>query len=352
MRIVHVIEGLEQTSGVSLFCIEMCNRQVDAGHSVTLLYRYKYEYKPCSDVTVVQSNDMDALSEHPDIVHMHGLWSPFNVRTLRWCRRKNVPYVVSTHGCLMPWAMRNGRLKKGLFFNFLLKRLLRNASYLHVTTETERFACEKLGLKCKYAIVPLGVDLPDIGYPIMQDKKMREVLFLSRISREKGVEILLEAWKRLSPRTWRLIIAGPSWRGYLEELESKVNDDKIAGVEFVGAVLGEAKDEVYRRADLFVLPSYAENFGSVVIEALSYEVPVIATKGTPWSVLEELKCGWWIENDVETVASTLNRAMQLNDSKRKIMGQRGRNLVADRYTWDSAASNMLECYKEVLRKND
>ena len=348
MKIVHVIEGLEQTSGVSLFCIEMCNRQAEAGHDITLLYRCRYEYKPSGKVRVVQGNTMDSLQTRPDIVHMHGLWSPFNVRALRWCRRNEIPYVVSPHGCLMPWAMKNGKMKKRLFFTFLLKPLMQKASCIHVTTDTERVACKTLGLKCRCSIVPLGVDLPDdIGAGAL-DKRERVVLFLSRVSREKGVEVLLDAWKRLSPAGWKLVVAGPSWRGYLEELERKVEDEGIVGVEFIGPVLGDAKDKVYRSADLFVLPSYAENFGSVVVEALSYGVPVIATKGTPWAVLEESKCGWWIDNGIESVASTLREAMRLGDSVRNEMGQRGRGLVAEKYIWASSTNNMLECYKGVL----
>ncbi|MBQ8124283.1 MAG: glycosyltransferase [Kiritimatiellae bacterium] len=349
MRILHVIEGLDLTSGVSLFCVEMCNRQVKQGHMVTLLHKCRYEYKPNDGVQVVQGTKLDVIEERPDVVHVHGLWSLFNVQALYWCLKNKVPYVVSPHGCLMPWAMRNGRVKKFLFFHFLLKSLMRKASCLHVTTDAERIACEKLGLKCKYGIVPLGVTMPDVRAINTLGTRTRTVLFLSRVSREKGVEILLDAWKRLPPTGWRLVVAGPSWRGYLEELKRKVTDEGIVGVEFIGAVIGEAKDKAYRSADLFILPSYAENFGSVVVEALSYGVTVIATKGTPWAEIEESRCGWWIENDVETIARTLSVAMRLGDSGRARMGQRGRKLVADKYTWTSAASSMLECYKEVLQ---
>lgn len=349
MRILHVIEGLELTSGVSLFCVEMCNRQAEAGHGVTVLYRYRYEYRPSGAVRVVQSPVLDVLEERPDIVHIHGLWSPFIVRALSWCRRNKVAYVVSPHGCLMPWAMCNGRVKKSLFFYFLIRPFMRMASCLHVTTHMERAACEKLGLKGKYAIVPLGVTMPEVSVADARGKE-RTVLFLSRVSREKGVVKLLDAWKCISPKGWRLVIAGPSWRGYREELERKVKDERIEAVEFIGSVLGDAKDKAYRNADLFVLPSYAENFGSVVVEALSYGVPVIATKGTPWAVLEESKCGWWIENNVDAVANVLRRAMSLDDAERIEMGQRGRRFVADKYSWISTAINMLECYKEILQR--
>jgi glycosyltransferase involved in cell wall biosynthesis len=247
----------------------------------------------------------------------------------------------------MPWALRNGRVKKFIFFHFFIKPFIRKASSLHVTTDMERVACEELGLKGKYAIVPLGVSMPDVGVADAQGKE-RTVLFLSRVSREKGVEVLLEAWKRLSPKGWRLIVAGPSWRGYLEELERKVEDEGIEAVEFIGPVLGEAKDKVYRNADLFVLPSYAENFGSVVPEALSYGVPVVATKGTPWAILEETKSGWWVENCAESIAGAIGEAMRLDDSERKAMGARGRDFVAKKLSWALAANDMLERYKEVL----
>lgn len=115
-----------------------------------------------------------------------------------------------------------------------------------------------------------------------------------------------------------------------------------------GPLDDEKKWEAYARADLFVLPTYSENFGIVVAEALWAGVPVITTKGTPWKELEERKCGWWIDIGVEPLVVALKEAMSHSDEERAAMGARGRKLVEEKYTWDAVCKAMVDGYKDVL----
>ena len=120
-------------------------------------------------------------------------------------------------------------------------------------------------------------------------------MFLSRIHPVKGLMNLVAAWERVRPERWRMVVAGPDEGNYLAEVETAV---QRAGLErnfdFVGPVAGAAKEKLYREADLFILPTFSENFGMVVTEALSYGVPVITTKGAPWKGLVDHRCGWWL----------------------------------------------------------
>src|SRR5690606_10208129 len=129
------------------------------------------------------------------------------------------------------------------------------------------------------------------------------------------------AWSRFRPAGWKSIIAGPDEGGYLNHLQRRsvqlgVNED----FDFIGSVDGEAKWDLYRRASLFVLPSYSENFGVVVGEALAAGVPVITTRATPWEILETNRCGWWIEPHAEALESALRIACMTTPEELAAMG--------------------------------
>ncbi len=193
----------------------------------------------------------------------------------------------------------------------------------------------------------------------------RRVLFVSRMHPKKGVMELVEAWGRLVVSRQSSVVSG--WEcelvytvsGELEkEYEAKVKARvKELGLEdqfiFTGALNDEEKWEAYARADLFVLPTYSENFGIVVAEALWAGVPVITTKGTPWQELETWKCGKWIDlpeegsnpADWSTLVSALEGVMLMSDDERREMGERGRKLVEEKYTWNACVMKMKEGYR-------
>jgi glycosyltransferase involved in cell wall biosynthesis len=122
-------------------------------------------------------------------------------------------------------------------------------------------------------------------------------------------------------------------------------------VEYVGSVDGEQKSAMYRDADLFVLPTFSENFGVVVAEALAHGVPVITTRGAPWADLEIYGCGWWVDIGVPPLEQALRDAMSLSDDERRMMGARGREYVR-RYDWDTIARQTAEVYRWVLDQGD
>jgi glycosyltransferase involved in cell wall biosynthesis len=118
--------------------------------------------------------------------------------------------------------------------------------------------------------------------------------------------------------------------------------------EFIGPVDDVAKWERYFQSNLFVLPTFSENFGIVIAEALACGLPVITTTGTPWQELQTHNCGWWVETGAEPLAEALRAAVALSDGERSEMGQRGRTLVADCYSWAKIAKDMARAYAWVL----
>lgn len=347
MKIVHALVGFEKASGISLFVSELLRRQVGAGNECVFAYQRRFEHYLDEKVAALKcSGNLAPLTFKPDIVHLHALWSMFSIRVMRWCIRDHIPYIISPHGCLMPNVMERGRLKKQLFFYLLIKPLMHGAAVLHVTAHAEADAIRKLGFKQDVEIIPLGMKMPCPGKKNKTGDKI--MLFVGRVSREKGLDNLLKAWQMVKRDGWRLVIAGPDWKGYRSTLDSEVKNLGIRdNVEFQDCVVGEAKDALYRSADCFVLPSPMENFSAVVLEALSHGLPTIATKGTPWRELDSEKCGWWIDQGVIPLAAALADAMGKDDSERVVMGERGKTLVSSKYSWESVSSKLLDVYRKV-----
>lgn len=344
MKIVHVVRSLLTTGGVSIFAAEAAGEQARLGHLVSLLYTWLPRYPVCDKVDARPFKNMNEVLELPDVVHVHALWMREMVRAMFWCWRRRIPYVVSPHGGLMPRVFTKGRIKKWLVWHFMLKPLVRRAAAIHCTSSAEVEACKTLGLKGPFVVAPLGVKLPELND---NENKKNVVLFLGRISEEKGLVNLLDVWKLVRHDDWTLKIAGPNW-GYRDILDAKIVNERIAGVEFVGTADDAKKDSLYREAKVFVLPSPMENFSMVVLEALAYGVPTIATKGAPWAELESERCGRWIEQGVEPLRAALAELMALSDEERVEMGARGRALAAAKYQWPAVAKKLLDCYAEVV----
>jgi glycosyltransferase involved in cell wall biosynthesis len=285
-----------------------------------------------------------------NLVHCHGLWRNIGRITAKWCRDNNIPLVISPHGTLEPWALAHRPFKKKVALSLYQRRDLAGATAFHACSEKEAEGIRRFGLKQPIAVIPNGTTLPQSTQPLRPSakNKLKTALFLSRIHPVKGLPMLLEAWQAAGPPDWRLIIAGTDDGNYLSAMKRKAKDLNLERVvEFIGPLFGEGKDSAFRNADMFVLPSYSENFGIVVAEALSYGVPVLATTGCPWSELETRDCGWWVDPTVDGIRAGLTHAFSSTTERRSQMGQRGRVLVLQRYQWPAIASRFRDFYRWI-----
>ena len=346
MKIIHITRSTILTSGVSAFAAEVASAQAAIGHDVTVVCRWKAEYPLANGARYNVVRRFGKLKERPDIVHIEAILSWYMARAMIWCLWRRIPYVVSPHGGLMPRVFQKGRIKKSIVWHLLLKHLLRKAKAICCTSESEADACKSLRLSGPFVYSPLGVSLPNVA----NDSRVRKktILFLGRLGEEKGLLDLLSAWKLVPHNGWTLKLAGPDWRGHKKILEDKIASEGIADVVFTGNADKKAKDELYSEASLFVLPSPMENFSLVVLEALSYGVPVIATTGTPWRELVECRCGWWIQPGAESLEETLCKALAIDDADRNLMGENGRQLVRAKYSWSIIADELLKAYRKTI----
>ena len=283
------------------------------------------------------------------ILHDNGIWRPINQAASRVAGKLKIPFIISTRGMLTPWALRQKTLKKRLAWWLYQRHNLEMATSLHATSAQEANELRALGLRGPIAVIPNGVEIPPWQERPPRDGSTRTALFLSRIHKKKGLLNLVRAWARVRPEGWRLVIAGPDEDGHRAEVESAIASANLNGViSFTGAVTGESKWALYKSTDLFVLPSFSENFGLVVGEALACGLPVITTIATPWAELSANGCGWWIDTTVDALTETLRAAVSLTDHERHEMGRRGRTLVEKRYQWHTVAQDMLSVYEWLL----
>lgn len=285
-----------------------------------------------------------------DVVHIHGTWTPILAVASHLARGRSIPVVVSPHGCLEPWALQHRGRKKKLALAFYQKRVFTTASMMVATARQELESIRQLGIETPVAVIANGVDMPPERAQL--ESSQRKLLFLSRIHPKKGLPDLVAAWASVRQPGWRIVIAGPDEDGHLQDVRAQIDALSLDGdFEFTGLVAGDRKEMLFSEADVFVLPTYSENFGIAVAEALARGLPVITTTGAPWEEIKSRRCGWWVQPGVDGIAQALVAAMNTPREELSEMGLRGIQLVKEKYSWDQIGRSALQAYQWMLGQN-
>jgi len=289
----------------------------------------------------------------PAVIHVHGIWGSVSHLACVVARQKKIPYLLAPRGMLEPWSLTQKKWKKKLALWLYQRRDLQKAIALHATAESEADQFRKLGFTQKIVVSPNGINVPKQLSPhsCRADEK-KVILFVSRIHPKKGLIMLIAAISQLKKKNlfdgWHIEYAGPDENDHHKEVKKSIAFFNLQNdFTYLGDLDDESKWDAYTRATLFVLPTYSENFGIVIAEALYAGIPVITTKGTPWGELETERCGKWVEIGVEALTEALRVMISLSDEERQQKGIRGRNLVSKKYTWDSIGLKMLDTYKAL-----
>ncbi|NJD24021.1 MAG: glycosyltransferase [Betaproteobacteria bacterium] len=282
-----------------------------------------------------------------DVVHIHGTWVPLLAVASYLANFRNIPVVISPHGCLEPVALSHRRWKKKLALAIYQRRIYSKAALMVATAKPELQSIRRLVRKVPLAVMPHGVDTP--SQCIDGRGKVRKLLFLSRIHPIKGLADLVAAWSLVRREGWKVVVAGPDEGGHVGEIREKIGAlGLVDDFEFPGLVAGDQKEKLFSEAEVFVLPTHSENFGIVIAEALSRGVPVITTTGAPWEEISTWRCGWWVAPGVEGIAGALVAAMNTPREELNEMGQRGMQLVRENYSWERIGRSACEMYQWIL----
>lgn len=297
------------------------------------------------------------LVKAADVVHLHGLWM-YPTWAAAWLARKyRKPYVMMPHGFLEPERLKISKWKKKLVGLLVERRNLNRSSGLVATAASEAEGFRAYGLDRPTHVMPIGLDFDSIdsaqrNEELLQrigcDSGKKRVLYFSRITPIKGLDLLCEAWDKVKRADWQLVIVGPDDRGYTDEMKALYASHIADGsVVFHGPIYGRDKFDLLKSVDAFVLPTRSENWSIAVAEAMAAGLPVVCTKGAPWRCISEVGAGAWVDVSVEGIAGGLSEVMNASDDVRIAMGRRGRAWVEDNLQWSKIAREMIEFYEKL-----
>lgn len=289
------------------------------------------------------------------LFHGNGVWDMPIHQMAIISKKRNIPYVISPHGMLEPWSLSQGKFKKIIARKLLFDKTLHNAACIHATAISEAQNIRALGFNNPIAVIPNGINFEEFPTYKKKSKSKKKLLFLSRIHEKKGVELIIKAWSELDSsltKDWKVEIVGNGDAKYIKELQQIISNLELEQlITLLGPLFGEDKQLKYREADLFVLPTYSENFGIVIAEALASMVPVITTKGTPWEELNINNCGDWIDIGLEPLKASLSKMLIKTDDELLEMGKRGRQLIENKYSMEAVSRDMLSLYNWLIYNN-
>ncbi|MCB9307750.1 MAG: glycosyltransferase [Lewinellaceae bacterium] len=287
-----------------------------------------------------------------DCVHLNSLFYPPSFLLAILAILKKKPVIWSCRGNLDPEALRYSKWKKGPVLWLIRNFLSGGRTTFHATSETEKKHIHShFGGNTRVAVIPNYMELPEAV-----ERKQAEppyLLYVGRLHPVKALDRLIGALARsraFIDSGFVLKIAGDDRHGYRKALEELAGQLGISEkVHFLGHVEGAEKQQLYADAYFSILPSHTENFGNVVIESLAQGTPVIASRGTPWEVLENKKAGIWSQNDPLSLSNSIERTFCLSEAEYQQYRRRSHSIVQKCFNIHKNISVWQDTFQFILR---
>lgn len=302
-----------------------------------------------------------AHAQDYDIAHVHALFSPVSSLAATILRRRGVPYLMRPLGTLDPADLQKKKQFKQIYAAVLERPNLAGAAAIHFTSEQEAQISQRFGTQTPGIVLPLGVapwpstetniDIYD-RCSIPRDRPI--ILFMSRLDPKKGIDLLLPALEALQKEglAFHLIMCGanPQDRAYEQSVYQRVENSPLRSqVTLTGFVSGETKAALLQAANLFVLPSYYENFGIAVAEAMLAGLPVVISDQVHiWETIQQTQSGWICHCDIDSLATQLRDALKSPEACIQ-RGQNAQRCAQENYSWDAIAEQAIAIYHRLSR---
>jgi len=294
-----------------------------------------------------------------NIAHIHSVFLYPTYIGAMWCQEMGMPYIMDPFGALDPDMINfKSPLLKNIYISLIEKNNLEKSSCVNLTSDYEKNKFMKLNINVPIAIVPRAVNLSEYVqnkldnsilkmYPELKGKKI--ILFLGRIHLKKGLDLLINAFKKVVSfdKDAYLLIAGPQEDNCVFKIKNMIKKYSLSEhVVFTGMMLGDNKLDILHMSDLFVLSSYGENFGLAVLEAMACSLPVVITDRVGLcKEVEANNAGFVTSCNSEKIAEAIITLLR-NNNLRKEMGLNGRRVVGSYFTWDIVVEQMLSVYEK------
>lgn len=294
-------------------------------------------------------SDLRALGSY-DLYHIQGLWTYLNHGVASFANKQKKPYVITLRGMLYPQALAYSKYIKRVSLSLYQQKDLQNANCIQATCIDEMKYYRQLGFTNPVAVLPNSIDTSGVIERPIEVKPKFRVGYLGRIHPRKRIERLIYSFNNLHNKLGEaeLIIIGDDNPDYEKFLKTEVARLGLNNVKFTGFLTGTEKDRAISSLSILAVPSDFENFGNIVTEALIRGVPVIASTGMPWKELETYQCGWWINNDQDTIDKTLLEAYNTSPEELMLMGENGKRLIKEHYSVHILGVKMKLLYEWII----
>lgn len=289
--------------------------------------------------------------ERFELIQIQSMWDLPYHKVMVEARKQGIPYIVTPRGMLEPWSLSQKKWKKKLAWWLYQRNDVQKSVCVFTTAKMEAEHVRELGITTYKSVIPNGIETDSYPCKTSVDVVKKQVLFLSRVHVKKGIEILFDAWKRIHSEfaEWQLLVVGNGEAEYIQSLENRVENLGLKeNIKILPPVFGNDKIQLYQESALFCLPSYSENFGMAIAEAMSCGTPVITTTNCPWNILNDTKTGWCIDLNVDNLERALREALSMNPTELYDMGQKASKLIYENFDYRNVTRKTLKLYEWLL----
>ena len=357
MKILHIVEDFSLSSGglrtaiknldfymnslgLESYILSSSKEINDAIFLVEPSNKYLYSKKWIHKINFI------VRSKKIDIIHIHGVWLYPQYIGAKYAIKNNIPFILSTHGMFQPWLWKKGRLKKKIYFRLISKKVFSRASLIHTITSNESKNIKFYFPNNKQRKIPNLISMEGENLDLRKNEKY--ILYLGRLNKSKGIDLLLRAFSMIDVLGYKLIIAG-EFNDYKKELQSLSKSLKLTDkIKFIGLVKNKEKIKLIRNAWVMVAPTYSDVIGMVNLEAASLKTPMITTYKTGLKKGWDINGGKLINPNEKELISALNEALNWSLEERNKNGEKLFDFVLKNYSWNSRANDWKNLYKSVM----